>query len=239
MISLRLPEINAPTTDGQIRQIRSYLYQLTELLNLSLDSIDGELEKQRQTVTSFTSASDSPEGKLNTFNSVKSLIIKSADIIKAYTEEITRQLDGMYVAESEFGTYTEETAQKITENSEGINRLFDDLQTISGTVDGIAESSILTSAYIKTGYLDSNDDGTRVYGVEVGQTTTVDGEEKFNAFARFSANRLSFYDNNGEEVAYISDYRLYITNATIKGSLALGKFIIDTSNGFAVKWAGG
>lgn len=239
MISFRLPEITAPTADGQLRQLRSYLYQLTEQLNLAMESVDSEISKQNQTVSDAVAAADTPEGKLKTFNSVKALIIKSADIINAYTDEITRQLDGQYVAQSEFGTYTETTSQQITENSASIVQLFENLQTISDTVDSIEETSILANAYIKTGLLYYADDGTPVYGLEIGQTNTVEGTETFDKFARFAANRLSFYDNNDVEVAYISDYRLVITNAEIKGSLTLGKFKIDTTNGLAIKWVGG
>lgn len=239
MISFRLPEINAPTADGQLRQLRSYLYQLTEQLNLAMQSVDEEMSKQKTTISSAAESAESPEGKLKTFNSVKALIIKSADIINAYTDEITRQLDGQYVSQSEFGTYTETTSQQIAENSTGIVQLFQNLQTISDTVDSIEETSIVTNAYIRAGKLDDADDGVPIYGLEIGQTNTIDGEKKFDKFARFSANRLSFFDNNDIEVAYISDYRLVITNAEVKGSFTVGKFKFDTANGLAIKWVGG
>lgn len=239
MISFRLPEINAPTADGQLRQLRSYLYQLTEQLNLAMQSVDDEMSKQKTTISSAAESAESPEGKLKTFNSVKALIIKSADIINAYTDEITRQLDGQYVSQSEFGTYTETTSQQIAENSTSIVQLFQNLQTISDTVDSIEETSILANAYIKTGLLYYADDGAPIYGLEIGQTNTIDGAETFDKFARFAANRLSFYDNNDVEVAYISDYHLVITNAEITWSLTLGKFKFYPTNGLAIKWVGG
>ncbi len=239
MMSIRLPEINAPDADGKLRQIRSYLYQLTEQLNLAMDSIDKEMTKQSQTLTTAATEAETPEGKLKAFNSVKALIIKSADIITAYTDEINRRLEGVYVAESEFGAYKEETSQQITENSTGIIQLFENIQSITDTVNTIAETSILASAYIKTGLLFYGADGAPVYGLEIGQTNEVDGEKTFDRFARFSSNRLSFFDNNDVEVAYISDYRLVITNAEIKGTLILGNYKIVTSNGIAFKWAGG
>ena len=239
MISFRLPEINAPTADGQLRQLRSYLYQLTEQLNLAMQSVDVEMSRQQTAISSAAEATESPEGKLKTFNSVKALIIKSADIINAYSEEITRQLDGLYVAKSEFGTYTEETSQKILENSTGITRILQNVQSLTNTVDGIKSTNIATSAYIRTGELDETEDGIKIYGIEIGQTNTVDGVEAFNKFARFTSDRLAFYDNNEQEVAYISDYQLVIANAEIKGYLILGRFRIDTANGFTVKWVGG
>ena len=79
-----------------------------------------------------------------------------------------------------------------------------------------------------------------VYGLEFGQTNSVDGETVFDKFARFAADRLSFFDSNDVEVAYISDYKLYITNAEISGSLWLsGKFKIYYNGGLAFQWIGG
>ena len=77
-----------------------------------------------------------------------------------------------------------------------------------------------------------------MHGLEIGQTSTIDGEEVFNKFARFTAGRLSFYDQNGYEVAYISDYKIYITHAEVTGSLKIGGYLIDTSKGLTFKWVG-
>ena len=72
-------------------------------------------------------------------------------------------------------------------------------------------------------------------GIEIGQTTDVNGVQKFNKFARFTADRLSFYDANSIEVAYISDYKLVITQAHIKGTLEMGSYFkFDTTNGIAL-----
>ena len=67
-----------------------------------------------------------------------------------------------------------------------------------------------------------------------------DGVETFNKFARFTADRLAFYDATyqDEPVAYISNYMLVITNAWVKGNLELGidnHFVLDTSNGLALR----
>ena len=50
--------------------------------------------------------------------------------------------------------------------------------------------------------------------------------------------RMSFYDQNGTEVAYISDYKLYITHAEFTGTVKYGAFLLDTSAGFRLKWIG-
>jgi hypothetical protein len=58
----------------------------------------------------------------------------------------------------------------------------------------------------------------------------------FSKYARFVADKLSFYDKNDTEVAYISDYKLYITNAQITGTLNLGRYELDPTDGLAFKW---
>ena len=77
---------------------------------------------------SRVSESQSPKAR---FSSLKALIIKSADIVDAYYEEINRRLSGQYLAISDFGSYRQETEQVITENAQGITRVFSDVQTIS------------------------------------------------------------------------------------------------------------
>ena len=68
----------------------------------------------------------------------------------------------------------------------------------------------------------------------------MNGQAVFSKFARFSADRLSFYDRNNTEVAYISDYTLYITNAEITGNLyILKRFRLFYGNGLAFQWIGG
>ena len=54
MSKLRLPAINAPTVEGKLEQIRSYLFQLTEYINqLPAVEEDGENAVKNLNQTSF------------------------------------------------------------------------------------------------------------------------------------------------------------------------------------------
>ena len=238
MIDIRQPNITGNTPAEQLSQIRSYLYQFAGQLQWALNNIDVQMAGDTSSTSAAGGKTEDKNLPSNTFNSIKSLIIKSADIVDAYYQEINRRLDGVYVAQSDFGTYSETTSQEITANSRFIEQLFTDLQVISDTLDGMQDETIRTSAYMKSGLLYYADNGAAVYGLEVGQTNTVDGEEVFDKFARFTSDRLSFYDKNDVEVAYISDYKLFITNAEIIGNLTVGGYLMDTSNGLAFKWVG-
>lgn len=237
-IDIRLPNITAPTPEGQLVQIRSYLYQFAEQLKWAMSEIESNIAAEK--AEAGESAAVAPEVEAyNNFNSIKSLIIKSADIVNAYYEEINKKLSGEYVAQSEFGSFSEKTTQDITANSTFIEQTFANLQEIAGTVDGLEDQVIASNAYIKSGLLYYAEDGSPMYGLEIGQTNTVDSEPTFEKFARFTSGRLSFYDNNDTEVAYISDYKLFITHAEIIGSMTLGGYNVDMADGLVFKWIGG
>lgn len=237
MMDIRLPNINGKTETEQLAQIRSYLYQFAGQLQWALSNLEFGGSAGVVLNRSGASSTSQEEEAVKNFNQIKGLIIKSADIVKSYYEKIDEllKLSGDYVAQSDFGTFSEQTEQIINANSTSIEQIFKDIQSITETVDGLYDATIATSAYIKSGLLYYNDTGAAVYGIEVGQTNTVDGVEVFNKFARFAADRLSFYDANDVEVAYVSDFKLVITNAWIKGTLQLGPgFAFDTSNGLAL-----
>lgn len=236
-VDIRLPNINATTEAGQLQQIKSYLYQFAEQLSWALNHIEaGTITVSTDTSSAGNTETARPE---NTFNAIKSLIIKSADIVDAYYEEINSRLEGIYVAQSEFGTYSEQTSLKTEGNSTSITQMFADLQEISSALEEIESTVLDVNAYIKSGLLEYDEAGLPVYGLEIGQRNTVDGTEEFNKYARFSADRLSFYDQNDIEVAYISDFKLHITDAEVTGTLTLGGYEIDTTNGLVFRWVGG
>lgn len=235
---LRLPNITGTDTKSQLEQLKSFLYQTVEQLNYALSMMNKEPESIVNQITDTSAGTSTPEKAQSTFNDIKSLIIKSADVVNAYSDTIKRRLDGEYVAQSVYGDYIRATAQDIVETSEYIDRVFQNVQSIKSAVEGIDDYIIDVKANIKTGLLYYDDDGVPRYGLEVGERVKKDGEETFNKYARFTSDRLSFYDKNDVEVAYISDYKLYITNVEITGNLKHGGYVIDPSNGLAYKWIG-
>lgn len=244
-INLRLPNITDPTPEGKLVQMQRYLYQVVEQLNWALNTIEtggnGSVVMQgKNSAGSSSGVEDKKENSVN-FNELKSLIIKSADIVNAYYEKISEKLTGKYVAQSDFGTYEQDTEQLILGNSHSIEQLFSNVQKIITDVEGLEHSLIDVSAYIRSGELYTDDNGVPIYGLEIGQKTEVDGEEVFNQFARFTAEKLSFYDYNGREVAYISDNKLYIANIEITGSFSQGGFVdtIQPDLSVITRWVGG
>lgn len=277
----RYPNITGTTEREQLSQLKSFLHQHIDQLQWALNNAVVSNNNAVVTpnpkslkATYDVAAIQETESPEVTFASIKPLIIKSAEIIEAYYEEINKKLVGEYVAQSDFGVFEEQTSQDVFENSTNINRSFSNIQEIktgmdsslealSGEIDQVDTmvkkvetntsseiqglktaletlnfSLVEVTANIKSGLLYTDDNGIPVYGLEVGQKNIVDGVEVFNKYARFTAGRLSFYDQNGAEVAYISDYKLYITHAEVRGTLKLGGYIVDTTNGLTFKWVG-
>ena len=301
----RYPNITGTTEREQLTQVKGYLIQLVDQLQWAMNNISS------QSPTAY-SAQTVPASRLSTsasqvsFNTLKPLIIKSAEIVEAYYEEINKRLQGLYVAQSDFGTFQEQTSQEIKSTSQSVTQAFTsiqsietnlqeaksdigsnivslfnevgsldtdlqgvkagvdtnlqgltnevgrldtaiddakngisaDLQELRKVIDIINYSLVEVSAYIRSGVLYYDDNETPVYGVEIGQTNVIDGEKVFNKFARYTSDRLSFYDQNGTEVAYISDYKIHITHAEVIEALKLGGYLIDASRGLTVKWVG-
>lgn len=333
-IEIRLPNLTGATEKEQLLQLKSYLYQLTEQLQWAFDNIEtsggsgngGYVVNQAPILSSSSSGGSSGGNAEVTFSEIKSLIIKSADIVNAYYDEINKRLEGLYVAQSDFGTYAEKTSQDIEANSTAITQTFENVQVIiddtktdidgkinaaNGRIDetdgkvsnleegidlanariGEAEDALETAktelnniihtvstsvsevdkllesaksqlqggiddlefaleglrqvvvgvtAYVKSGLLYYTDAGIPVYGIEIGQEVEANGTTVFNKFARFTSEKLSFYDANGNEVAYISDKKLYIGQAEITISLKVGGLLdLVMANGDVVtKWEG-
>ena len=253
--NMRIPNITATTPTEQIKQVHSYLYQVVEQLNWALNNIDSINAGNNPYVVLNTGATGADgtisqvEASLKSFNNLKGLIIKSADIITAYYEEIRGllNLSGEFVAEATFpdgsATFIEQTNMRVDATSTNINQIFNNIQTINADLESVAEKLqiIDVTANINSGLLYYDDFGVPIYGLEVGQRTKYNDTEIFNKYARFTANKLSFYDQNDTEVAYISDYKLYITHVEIRGSFKQGGYVdtITAEGGIVTKWVGG
>ena len=239
--NIRYPNINGTSEAAQLLQVKSYLHQLVDQLNMTLKDVERSAAASSVAAGKEVSKKTDTEATAqSTFNAIKALIIKSADIVNAYYDEINYRLEGVYVAESDFGAYSQQTTQDIKANSDGISSLYTNIQAIISDIDGIKSQAIESNAYINSGLLYYGEDGAPVYGLEIGQRNEIDGVEVFNKFARFTADKLSFYDQNANEVAYVGDRKLYITHVEVTGTFVLGGFkdTVQSDGSIVTKWVG-
>lgn len=202
-LELRPPEQSGGTPAEQLRALQSYLCNLTAQLQYAFDTLEGREGTEKIVYAAPTAAQRQQE-----VSRLRSLILKSAQVTAVLEQRVEQRLEGKYVAESQFGTFRQETGQAIAANSRAIEQQFTNVQQLDSAVEQLRSSVREVSATIRSGELA---DG--VYGVEIGQQEGEDGVIRFRRYARLTAQKLSFYDSNDVEVAYISDRRLHITAA--------------------------
>lgn len=258
-IDLRLPNITAPTEAGKLQQLQSYMHQLVEQLNWALNNIDSvgvQTNANASTAVSKAQENSSNDDPIGTFNSVKGLIIKSAEIVNAYYEEINTKLEGLYVAEANFpegsAKFVQKTTKDTTETSEKVSTLFTNTQTIQSNVSSINNvlkpgedcTKVLgASAWVNIGLVGYDDKtGFPIYGMEVGQVNEEDGVEVYRRFAQYRSDGVHLFDQNDIEVVELSSSRMIIkTSAEFQGNIRHGGFvdIIQGDKSVVTKWIGG
>ena len=240
MADFRKPNINAPTTEGQLNQVKSYLFQLTNQLNFALKATEEEEKKKGYSSSSGNKNGSQANSEENTaedtFLKLKNLIIKSADIVNAYYEVISTKLEGEYEALSDYGDFKQTTTANIVATSTNLTQYYSSVQEIKDKLGNLSELR-KDDCYIRTGWLDDNE---TIAGVEIGKTTAKDDTDK--AFARFTTEELVFYDGNGttkeNRLGWFAQYKLHIREAKIEGNAELNDYLLDTSNGLTFKWVG-
>lgn len=158
------------------------------------------------------------------------------------------RIDGVEDSLASVRTEITNNIQEVANSVSSVDRLLESakaqlqgsLEDIKFKLEGLSQIVVGVTAYIESGELYYTDEGVPVYGIEIGQRVNSDGTEVFNKFARFTSEKLSFYDANSNEVAYISDKKLYIGQAEITISFKIGGFVdLAMPNGDVVtKWEG-
>ena len=237
-----MPPSPQGTVQEQLVRQYSYLFQMAQQLNVALV----QLESGGTAAPSGGTAAPAAEREQQ-YQTLKSMIVKTADTVQRRMDQLSAKLTGEYVAASEFGTYVERLNAYLEANPEALTQyysFFADLQASTETVSAAFEQyRVETEGYIRTGIV-CYDGAVPQYGVAVGQNLTcreVDGEtvvEQNDFRATFTASKLSFWQD-ASEVAYVSNNRLYITNITVLEGMSIGEWEISSENGLVIRWMGG
>ena len=134
-MNLRYPNLSAASIEGKLSQLQRYLYQLVDVLNISREQ-QTKVAKEALTAAQEIrkAVKDMPVTPIDNFNNIKALIIKSADIVEAYSETISKSLEGKYVAISDFGVYTESQLVQMDLAPDSLRSTMERVETITGDV---------------------------------------------------------------------------------------------------------
>ena len=222
-----------PAPSGSPQQMAmaqyAYLFQMAQQLNLAL----GQLETGGAGTSSSGggTAGGGGTGKDSRgYQELKSMIVKTAGLVKRQMDQLSARLEGEYVAVSDFGTYVERLSAYLEANPEALTQYYSFCSDLQANMEAVSAAfgqyRTETEGYIRTGIV-GYDGAVPVYGVD-----------QNNVRATFTAQRLSFWQD-ANEVAYVSNNRLYITNITVLEGVTLGKWQITTASGLAFRWIGG
>jgi hypothetical protein len=249
-----LPQQGSGTAQQQLEEMYRYLYRLAKDLNLNFEHIGNASvaltseEQQlmndltRAEMTDVQKAEDSLyAGKHNyaEAETLKSLIIKTAQFVKDEVQNIRAVLYGEESASGQFGDWKRKKGLRVDVTPDGVKQTY----SYAEIVQGHQTFEINSKNYIKTGFL-RTESSLPVYGVQVGKdivTFDENGNETYNdenKVAEFTADALSFFHNGvilakysgtktsfyagGDEVMYIQAGKIY---ATVDLELGSGKSV--------------
>ena len=243
--------------EQQIALMSSYLFRLSEMLNVALNSLSAggytsaaEVQAARAGSKANAEASDA---FVASYNELRGLINNTSIYVHSEIDRLSTELERQYVAISDdWGTFQENISSSIEATAEGIVQSYGydaEIQTLHEEAAGFSAYKISTEGYIRQGFIDYDENNIPIVGIAIGQgltstKVTVNGVEyqKIDSTAScafYTASKVSFRIN-GQEVAYVSNRKLYIGDVEITGSVVLGgKWMIGTSNGLSIKWIGG
>ena len=248
MSAFLMPPAPQGSVQQQLTAQYAYLFQMAQQLNLALDGLAGGGVPSAAGGAGGGSAAsgDQPEREQQ-YRTLKSLILRTARQIRSEMDKVRLELQGEYVAVSDFGTYLEQLNSTIEADAAAITQYYKFFSDLQGNVEKISAAferyRVDTEGYIRTGIV-YYDGAVPVYGVAVGQdliTVEVDGEQvvqQKNFRATYTAGKLSFWQD-AVEVAYVSNNRLYISNITVLQAVTLGRWEIGGTDGLSFKWIGG
>ena len=230
-----------PTLTGdeleQTGQIYQYLLQMSEQLNEAMHTLaagdsggDGTYAIRLQ--SGKTGGGEGSDELIKTKNALRSMIIKTAEVVRTEMDEISTVLHETIQAESErFGDLTVQLEQRITANAEGIEQNFEYCEVINAKTGDYDQFITRMSERIFSGIIGYNSQtGMPIVGIAIGENITAYDQEgnpyiNDNAkMATFTKDRLSFWQGT-TEVAYISDSTLRINTAELMQEMRMGNYV--------------
>lgn len=148
-----------------------------------------------------------------------------------------------YTEKSNFNEFRQKTESDLTANSTAIEQRYTEIKAVEqqvlgvdGKVTDVQKKVTETAGYIRTGKVAEDESGNPIYGVKIGQTDTAGN---YNAFAQFTAGRISFFDETGKEISHFAGKDFYIDSGIIVQNLNLGGYELRRNKGLGFKWIGG
>lgn len=216
---------NPPTLIGneedQLRQLYRYLNAMSDKLNQALMTITIEQMAPEAQETISRAA----EGNQQQYNSLKSMIVKTAEVVHHEMDELRAHFDDDYQALSaQFGTYERNLNSTITATAEGILQEYGYSERITSLENETENFERRINQYIFSGLVD---EVNGLYGIAIGENVTAydaNGNPYLNTArktATFTMQELAFWQGE-TKIAYFSDHVFHISRGEVTDSMTMG-----------------
>ena len=216
------PPIQTGNQAEQLNRLYGYLGIISNQLNSMV--VDIEIRQQKTVEQTQAAVQEKEQGAADSFIKAKSLIIKTAEIVRTEMEEIRATLTGSVEALSDqFGSYQQTITQEITTTATALLQTFNIEERISDVEQEMTNFVRSQTSYIYAGILDTNTGKT---GIAIGEGVTDEngGLVVDNRVVQITSDRIAFYQN-GVEVAYFSNNNFYIAKGVVTDSMQMGNFM--------------
>lgn len=228
-INCEVPMLNGLDERTKITKIEKYLYELDQQLKVVLANIDTDnfTVETRDELQLGTAAKKKAETEFKqTVDSLKQKIINTSESISSDIETLRETMEGHYRATSaQFGTYNADFFRETTKNALATIEEFKQIENINGYY-------LASQGYIKTGNIGTNEDGTVMYGVEIG-----DVQDESGTKLKISNNAIHSIEK-GDTVWYIENGEVYAHRLIVKDYIYLGGYRVEVTEGVEFKWEG-
>lgn len=220
--------------EDQLRQLQRYLGAMSDKLNMALMSITIE----QMTPEAKQAISGAQETGKKNYDSLKTMIVKTAEVVRHEMDEISTRLEDNYTALSDqFGEYQRNLTSTITATANGILQDYQFEERITGLESDTENFERRINQYIFSGLVDAVNGK---YGIAIGENVTAydaQGNPYLNTArktATFTMDELAFWQGE-TKLAYISDNVFHIANGEVTDSMKMGnhtwKILSDGSMG--------
>ena len=243
-----MPEI-PPQLQGspeqQLVAMRGYLVRLAQ----SLEPVGRSAAAAAKTGVAAGAQEKAAEQIRSTANSLKALIIKTADEITAYTDSRVESFGSLYVAKSDYGNYYNQIETQVAQTARGTvesyhyAEAFGEMQTYLADLGG----------QIRRGVIEDPETHEVHLGIAIseqlsftGQTQTEGGLTYYElapgqTLGLYTSTGWQFWINGVRRGWFSSeDSMLHLSNIVVENRLQFGSaWDVTNTNGFGLRYIGG
>lgn len=174
---IRLPNISAGTEAEQLRQIRSYLYQLAEQLQVLLGNTQTE--------------------QALTFGEVRTKLLRSAEVMDAIAGIVSRRYDGRYLLQSSWESYALARETMLREAELLARRSDGETKTLSGLLRQLENQE---REFLEDPCLMPLSRGNTLTGLELGRRQQQGSYVSYRRLLRLEDGVLTVWNGEGEKI---------------------------------------